>query len=378
MLAGHGQGRGLPADMRRTSRLGQVEAFRTGPQAPARRRRPAIGGVAATLVLVGALALAGCGKAEKQAQRPPAKVATVTVEPKNIPVSEEFMGRAESSQQVEIYARVTGFLEKRTYTEGAIVQAGAVLFEIDPNPYQVQVDAAKAALAQQEARLTTAQAKLARVDPLVKLNALSQKDLDNATGEVNAAQAAVDVAKANLQEADLDLSYATITSPLTGRASAALQQDGTYIGNLNTKLANVFAVSPVWVNYSVSEGQLLRYRKQEEEGELRGPGNGTYEVEISLPDGSIFPHRGRISFRAPAYNPQTGTYLVRVTVDNPDGLLRPNQYVRCRVLGFIRPDAILIPKRAVQQTLQRTDRVGRPEGRRGGASSGRHGGSPRR
>jgi membrane fusion protein, multidrug efflux system len=333
----------------RMSRVKQGEASRDGPQASA-RRRPAIGRVAAKLVLAGALALAACGKADKQAQRPPPKVATVTVEPRNVPVSEEFMARTESSQQVEIYARVTGFLEKRTYTEGATVQAGTVLFEIDPKPYRVQVDGAKAALAQQEARLTTAQAKLARVGPLVKLNALSQKDLDNATGEVNAAQAAVDVAKANLDEADLNLSYATITSPLTGRASAALQQDGTYIGELNTKLASVFAVSPIWVNYSVAEADLLRFRKEAEEGELRGPGNDAYEVEISLPDGSIFPHKGRVSFRAPAYNPQTGTFLVRVTVDNPDGLLRPNQYVRCRILGFIRPDAIVVPERAVQQT----------------------------
>ncbi len=306
----------------------------------------------ATAIVAGALVLAGCGKHEEHVERPPPTVSTVTVEPRDVPVSMDFIAQTQSSQQVDIYARVTGFLDKRTYVEGGTVNAGDVLFRMDAKPYEVQVAAAKAALAQQQARLSIAQARLARVRPLVKLDALAQKDLDNATGEAQTAQALVDQAQANLAQAQLNLSYTTIISPVHGITSAALQQDGTYIGTLNTKLTSVAAVSPIWVNYSVSENQLLAMRNQVKSGVLRAPENETYDVEISLPDGSIFPHKGRISFRSPSFDPRTGTYLVRATVDNPDGLLRPNQYVRSRVLGFIRPNAILIPQRAVRRTAK--------------------------
>jgi membrane fusion protein, multidrug efflux system len=181
---------------------------------------------------------------------------------------------------------------------------------------------------------------------------LSQKDLDNAVGEVQSSQALVDQAKANLAQADLNLSYTTITSPVTGLAGAALQQDGTYIGTLNTKLTSVAVNSPMWVNYSISENVLLSIRNQLKEGSLRAPAQDTYEVEISLPDGSLFPHKGWISFRSPSFDARTGTYLVRATVDNSEGLLRPNQYVRSRVLGFVRPNAMLVPQRAVRQSAK--------------------------
>jgi membrane fusion protein (multidrug efflux system) len=306
----------------------------------------------AVLTAIGMIVLAGCGKEEKHVERPPPEVSTVVVEPRDVPVSMDFIARTQSSRQVEVYARVTGFLDKRVYTEGAIVKSGDVLFQMDAKPYEVEVDAAKATLAQQQARLTTAQANLARIRPLVKLNTVSQKDLDNATGEANTAQALVDQARASLAQAQLNLSYTTITSPVTGITSAALQQDGTYIGQLNTQLTSVAVVSPMWVNYSVSDNQLLSIRKEVQSGLLRAPADDSYEVEVLLPDGSIYPHKGRISFKSPAFDARTGTYLIRATVDNSDGVLRPNQYVRSRVLGFVRPDAILVPQRAVRQTAK--------------------------
>jgi membrane fusion protein, multidrug efflux system len=304
------------------------------------------------LVFVAMATMPGCGKEEKQAERPAPAVSIMMIEPRDVPVSMEFVAQTQSSQQVQIYARVTGFLDKRMYTEGTIVKAGDVLFQMDAKPYEVQVAAAKAGLAQQQARLTTMQAKLARVRPLTSLNALSQKDLDNAVGEVNTSQALVDQAKANLAQAELNLSYTTIVSPVSGITSAALQQDGTYIGTLNTALTSVAVVSPMWVNYSISENQLLAIRNEIERGLVTAPKGDSHEVEISLPDGSIFPHKGRISFRSPSFNAKTGTFLVRAVVDNPDGLLRPNQYVRSRVLGFVRPNAVLVPQRAVRQTAK--------------------------
>src|SRR5688572_15844033 len=143
-------------------------------------------------------------------------VSVVKIVPADIPVTIEFVGQTESSHQVEIRARVNGFLDKRMYTEGAYIHAGTVMFQMDPKPYQAQLNAEKGALAQQEARLKTARANLARVKPLVKLDALSKKDLDDATGREEDAAAAVEVAKANVEKAALNLGYTTIHTPISG------------------------------------------------------------------------------------------------------------------------------------------------------------------
>lgn len=305
---------------------------------------------AGSLVLL--LLTTGCDREQKHAERPAPEVSTLAVTPTDVSVSWDFVAQAQSSQQVQIYARVTGFLDKRVYTEGAMVKANDVLFQMDARPYEVQLEGAQAALAQQQARLTTADAKLKRVRALAALNALSQKDLDNATGEAQTSAALVDQAKANVAQARLNLSYTTITSPVTGITAAAQQQDGTYIGELNTSLTNVAVLSPIWVNFSVSENQLLAIRREVASGALRGPPDDTNAVEVALPDGSVLPSKGQVSFRAPSFNSKTGTFLVRVTLDNPDDVLRPNQFLRARVLGFVRPDAILVPQRAVHQSAR--------------------------
>jgi membrane fusion protein (multidrug efflux system) len=271
------------------------------------------------------------------------------VVPKDMPVAAEHVAQTQSSRQVNIYARVSGFLDRRLYTEGAAVQEGQVLFRIDPKPFQVQLDQARAALARQEAALEVARANLARTRPLAELNALSQKDLDDATGRSQSAAAAVDQAKAQVETAKLNLSYCTITSPVNGVSGAALLQEGTYISPQNSQLTTVMLLSPMWVNFSLSENEMQKLRGNIEKGLLRPPKNGSYVVEIVLVDGTIFPRTGRITFADPSYNSQTGTFLIRVSVENPRGILRPNQYVRVRVKGAVRPNAILVPQRAVQQ-----------------------------
>jgi membrane fusion protein (multidrug efflux system) len=244
---------------------------------------------------------------------------------------------------------VSGFLDKRMYTEGAVVKEGQVLFQMDAKPFQVQLDQAKAALARQEAALETARLNLARTKPLTELNALSQKDLDDATGQYQSTAAAVEQAKAEVETARLNLSYTTITTPVAGISSSARQTDGTYINPQNSLLTTVAVLSPMWVNFSLSENEIQKYRDQTAKGLFRPPKNNDYQVEIVLVDGSVFPHRGQLTFAEPSYNPQTGTFLIRATVNNPDGILRPNQYVRARLKGAIRPNAILVPQRAVQQ-----------------------------
>jgi len=292
---------------------------------------------------------AGCKKKDQKSSAPAPEVTVMKIAQKDTPVSFEYVAQTQSSQQVNIQARVNGFLDKRVYTEGAIVKAGQILFLMDKKPFQVQVNGAAAALARQKAAMETARLNLERTRPLAANNALSKKDLDDATGAFEASAAAVDQAKAQLETAQLNLSYCTITSPVDGITSAALQQDGSYINVVNSQLTTVSVLSPIWVNFSISEQDIQNYREQIARKLIIPPLGGNYEVEIILVDGSVFSRKGQITFAAPLYNPQTGTFLLRVTVDNPGGVLRPNQYVKARLHGAVRPNAILVPQRAVQQ-----------------------------
>lgn len=293
--------------------------------------------------------LVGCKKEQPVVTAKPPAVTTERVVPKDVPVALEFVAQTQSSHLVNIHARVNGFLEKHQFTEGALVKEGQILFQMDSKPFQVQLSQAKAALTMQKATLETARANLGRTRPLAELNALSQKDLDDATGQFESAAAAVEQSTAQVETAQLNLSYTTITSPITGIAGAALQSDGTYISSQNSQLTTVTVLSPIWVNFSLSENQYQRFRNERTVGLIRGPAEGHYLVEIILADGSIYPHTGRITFADPAYNSQTGTFLIRASVENPKGTLRPNQYVRVRLKGAVRPHAILLPQRAVQQ-----------------------------
>jgi membrane fusion protein (multidrug efflux system) len=300
--------------------------------------------------MVVAALVAGCGKDEKKdAARPPAEVTVLTVAPRDVPVTATYVAQTQSSQAVNIQARVSGFLDKRTYVEGSVVKAGQVLFQMDQKPFQAQLDAQNAALARNQASLEVAKANLARTKPLAAQNALSQKDLDDAQGQYDSAAAAVEQGKAQVEQARLNLSYTTITSPVAGVSSYAAVADGTYLDAKNAQLTTVSVLTPMWINFSISENEMERIRNQVKAGALRLPENRAFVVEIELVDGSIFPHKGQITFADPSYNPQTGTFLIRASVDNPDGVLRPNQYVRTHLVGAVRPNGILVPQRAVQQ-----------------------------
>jgi membrane fusion protein (multidrug efflux system) len=299
------------------------------------------------------LAAGGCRDRGGQAAPPaPVEAAVIRVAPRDVPSVFEFVGETESARQVEIRARVSGFLEKRAYTEGAMVKAGDVMFLMDRKPFATQVAAAEAELAQQRARLDTARANLRRIRPLVAQDAVSRKDLDDATGQEQASAASVEAAKAKLESARLDLSYTTIHAPVTGLSSFAKQQEGSYINPENSLLTYVAALDPIWVSFSISENQMLSARKEFAQGQLRPPGGDRYEVEVVMADGSVFPHRGRITFADAAYSRETGTFLVRATLPNPGGVLRPGQFVRVRLHGATRPGAILVPQRAVMQGAQ--------------------------
>ena len=304
----------------------------------------------ATIAFLGGLLLvAGCSKEAPPPKQVVADVTAMTVQPRDAPVVYEFVGQSQSSREVEIRARVDGFLEKRVYTEGALVREGQTLFLMDRKPFEAALQQARGELAQQEARHQVATANLARVKPLAAQIAVSLRDLDDAVGNEKTASAAVLTAQGSVRQAELNLSYATITTPLTGLSSFAKIQEGAYINASNNLLTTVARIDPMWVNFSVSENQILRLRDAVAKGQIKLPEQGNFTVELVLADGSVFRNRGSISFADPSFSKETGTFLVRATFDNRDGTLKPGQFVRVHVLGATRQNAILVPQRAVQQ-----------------------------
>jgi len=302
------------------------------------------------LLVLAALA-AGCEKEAPKAERPAPEVSVLEVKPQTIPYTPTFVAQTESSRQVDIVARVSGFLDKIAYHEGELVKQGQVLFQLDPKPFQAQLDAAKGELAAQQARLNTARATLDRVKPLAAQNALSQSDLDRATGEFEAATAAVFAAQAKVKEAELNLGYCTIRTPVTGVASRSLMREGAYLNAMSpdSKLTYVAALDPIWVNFSVSQNQMADIRQLREKGQVITPKDDAYQVELVLPDGRRYPDKGKISFADPSFSPDTGSFLVRAVLPNPKMDLRPGMFVTAYVEGSTRPDAIVVPQLAVQQ-----------------------------
>jgi membrane fusion protein (multidrug efflux system) len=274
----------------------------------------------------------------------------MTVTQQDTPVDFEFTAQTQSSREVEIRSRVDGFLDKRVYVEGQMVKTGQTMFLMDPKPFEAALQTAKGQLAQQQARHEVAKANLARVEPLAAQNALSKKDLDDAVGNEKQSAAAVIAAKGEVDTALLNLGYTTIKSPLTGLSSFARQQDGSYVtATANGLLTYVYQLDPMWVNFSISENEMLRYRDQIAAGRLRFPARNDFIVHLVLADGTTFADQGHIDFANPAFNTETGTFLVRAVFNNPKGVLRPGQFVRARVSGAIRPNATLVPQRAVLQ-----------------------------
>jgi membrane fusion protein (multidrug efflux system) len=302
------------------------------------------------IAVLSLLSLNACKKQAAQTPRAAVDVTAVTVQQKSTPVEFEFTAQTQSSREVEIRARVDGFLEKRAYTEGELVAPGQVMFIMDRRPFEAALQTAKGALAQQQARLYVTKQNLARVIPLAAQNALSKKDLDDATGNEKQAEAAVIAAQGEVQTAQLNLGYTTIKSPLKGLSSFARVQEGSYVTPTQSGLLTyVYQLDPMWVNFSISENELLRYRDQVAKGQLIFPPDNKFDVTIIQADGSLYPQRGHIDFTNPAFSTETGTFLVRAVFQNPKGTLRPGQFVKARVAGALRPNAILLPQRAVLQ-----------------------------
>ena len=310
----------------------------------------------ALLIGVGMLILLGtgaCGKKEPpKAALPPQEVTALTVTPKTVPATFEYVAQAESSHQVEIVARVSGFLEKILYREGQVVQEGQVMFQMDPKPFQAQVNASKGEVENRKAQLWTAKANLDRIKPLAEQDAASKSDLDNAIGTVQSAEAAVYEAQAGLDKAQLDLSYTIIKAPFTGVSSKALLREGAYLSASGSasKLTYVAKLNPLWIDFNISQNQRAKLGQEVKEGRITFPKDKDLEVELELSDGSRYPHRGKVNFADPSFSKETGTFLVRAEVPNPKEELRPGMFVKAFLKGAVRPNAMVVPQKAVQQT----------------------------
>lgn len=297
------------------------------------------------------LGLLGCEKEEPPAPTPPAEVHAITLKPKTVPVSASFVAQIESAHQVDIVARVNGFLEKILYEEGEVVKEGQDLFLIDQKPFLAQVESAKGALENNQAQLWTAEVNLKRIQPLVELDAASKSDLDQALGAVKSASADVHQAEAQLLQANLNLSYTEIKSPVTGVSGEAKVREGAYLSvGAGGYLTYVALLDPIWVNFSISQNQVAKFNTDVDSGKIIPPPNDEFTIQLFLGDDSKYPHTGTLNFIDPTFNPDTGTFLIRAELPNPDRLLRPGMFVTAELHGSKRANALVVPQRAVQQT----------------------------
>ncbi|HZL71457.1 MAG TPA: efflux RND transporter periplasmic adaptor subunit [Planctomycetota bacterium] len=307
-------------------------------------------------ILFAAVAIAGCGDSTKnqaKAPPPPAAVKVAPVIQRTIPLLIENVGQTRGSVEVEIRARVEGFLDRVAFEEGRPVKQGDLLYEIDPKPFKAALDRSKSDLATAEAAHSKARNDVARFKPLVEKNAISRQEFDTSVSMEEAAAARVEAAKANVRSAELDLSYCTIHSPIDGLAGKTEVKAGALVGRgQSTLLTTVSTIDPIRARFYLSERDYLtvvrRYRETPEEGK------GTEaHFEMVLSDGSLHPHKGSFVFIERLVDPTTGTIMVEVNFPNPEKIVRPGQFARVRVPIDVIKDAILVPQRAVTE-LQAT------------------------
>ena len=296
-----------------------------------------------------AIVATGCGKKEAPAGAPP-EVYVADVVQKDVPVYLELVGQTRGSQDVEIRARVEGYLEKVAFTEGSFVNKGTLLYLIDPLPLQAALANANANLATAQAKLAKANTDVTRLTPLVKQQAVSQQELDNALSSQDAARAQVDAMKAAADKASLDLGYARITSPIDGLVGTTQVKAGNLVGRgESTLLTTVSQVNPILFRAGVSEAEYLRVAKRVlEEGGLKAS-RQKQEVELLLADGTVHSHKGSLDTVERAVDATTGTLALQFTFPNPERLVRPGQYGRVRGVTEIKAGALLVPQRAVAE-----------------------------
>ena len=305
-----------------------------------------------------AATLTACGGGDKAAAppgggMPPPEVGVVTVQLGEVGLLNELPGRLEASRVAQVRARAAGILQKRLFREGSDVKAGQALFAIDAAPYEAALQSARASLARAEANLAQAKALAERYAPLVKENAVSQQEYANAVAAQKAAEADVAAGKAAVQTASINLGYASVTAPISGRIGRALVTEGALVGQGEaTQLALIQQIHPMYVNFTQSASEVYRLKRALAGGQLKGAGQDAASVKVVLEDGTEYSKPGRLLFSDLTVDSATGQITLRAEVPNAEGTLLPGLYVRVRLEQATAVNAIALPQQAVTRSAQ--------------------------
>jgi len=288
--------------------------------------------------------LAACGQQDQAAQQPPAMppmpVTVINVQPTSVPIQAEAVAQTEGAKEIEIRPRVGGIVMKRLFEEGAEIKAGQPMFLIDPVPYQMRVNQARAQYAQQKAHVKQTKREAARLKSLLETKSISQREYDNAVSEHTMADASVQQYRALLHEAELNLSYAKVKAPESGMAGRFLYSEGALVNANTSLLTTIVQTSPIWVRFSLSDSELAQLG-----GMLTS--QTVKNIELILPDGSKYPESGKLNFSASKIDPALGTQQLRAEFKNADKSLIPGQFVRVRVTTGSNEGVFLVPQSAV-------------------------------
>lgn len=306
--------------------------------------------------LATSIALVGCSKDPKDAQQagasqqmPPTEVGVIVAQPQNVEQSVELSGRTTAFEISEVRPQTSGIILKRLFAEGSYVREGQALYELDSRTNRATFDNAKAALLQQEANLSTLRTKLNRYQQLVSSNAVAKQDYDDLVGQVNVAEAQVAAARAQVKNAEVDLGYSTIRSPISGQTNRSTVTAGALVtANQTEPLVTIQRLDPIYVDINQSSSELLRLRQQLSKGSLDSSNNT--RVKLKLEDGSDYPIEGRLAFSDASVNPDTGTVTIRAVFPNPNHLLLPGMFANAQIVQGVIPNAMLVPQIAVTRT----------------------------
>jgi membrane fusion protein (multidrug efflux system) len=306
----------------------------------------------ATLPIV-CLLLAACGSSDKTPAPAPLIVGVVQAQQTDVPLTIEMVGTTRGAQDIPLRARVEGFLESMNFVEGRFVEKGDLLYTIDARPFQQRLVEATSGLAAATTALTKARNDLARIRPLAEMDAVSQRDLDSAVAEDEAASANVAAATAAVRLAEIDMSYTRITAPISGLIGLSKAKPGEFVGrDPNPVVLNTLSdINPIHVRFSISEREFLTLSRDylEEHGKTRESRDkpSTIDLQLFLADGVEHDHLGRMIASAQTIDPETGTYTLEAAFPNPDGLLLPGQFARVRAPYQTLEGVVVVPRRAI-------------------------------
>jgi membrane fusion protein (multidrug efflux system) len=300
------------------------------------------------VVAAAVLFVAGCGKKAEGPPPPPSEVGVVAAHAQPVPLTREWVGRLSATRSADVRARVAGVLQKRLYKEGSNVTAGQPLFQIDPQPLRAALNGAQASLAQAEANATNARITAERTREVARQQLVSKASVDEAEAAERSSAAQVLQAKASVETARINLSYATVTAPISGRSGQQRVTEGALVGQGEaTLLTSVEQVDPIYVNFDQPAAEIERLRRQQSTGDVTLMDRNSAQVEVILPDGTPYPRKGTLDFFDFSVNPTTGALAFRGIVPNPERELLPGMYVNIRLtLGQLNR-AFLVPQAAM-------------------------------